>query len=144
MSTNAGQTRSVTETFDEGLRYFMGQGNLNTALAQLGADLDRHHIDYVVIGAVALLAYGYPRFTEDIDIVMTPAALGHFQRELVGLGYKPAFSGAKKTFRSSSSLTSKRDYSRDSYLQEIGVGRISGQFRCSGMDRRSGIQRSGF
>ena len=31
----------------------------------------RHGIDYMVIGAVALMAHGYPRFTEDIDLVMT-------------------------------------------------------------------------
>jgi hypothetical protein len=44
----------------------MGQGSLNNALAQLAADLERHAIDYMVIGAVALMAHGYPRFTEDI------------------------------------------------------------------------------
>ena len=93
-------TRSVHEVYAEGLRYFMGQGNLNSALARLGADLERHGIDYIVIGAVALLAYGYPRFTEDIDLVLTPEGLEAFHRELIGLGYAPAFSGARKRLRS--------------------------------------------
>ncbi len=64
--------RSVHDMYAEGLRYFMGQGDLHGALAQLASDLKRQEIDYMVIGAVALLAYGYPRFTEDINLVMSP------------------------------------------------------------------------
>ncbi len=93
------ESRSIHELYAEGLRYFMGQGNLNSALAQLSADLERHGIDYMVIGAVALMAYGYPRFTEDIDLVMTAEGLETFHRELVGLGYVPAFQGSRKKLR---------------------------------------------
>ena len=79
----------------------MGEGRLNNALAQVTSDLKEHGIDYMVIGAVALMAHGYPRFTEDIDLVLTPAGLEAFHRELIGLGYRPAFPGAKKRLRSS-------------------------------------------
>lgn len=78
----------------------MGQGSLNNTLTQLTGDLKEHGIDYMVIGAVALLAHGYPRFTEDIDLVLTPAGLAVFHRELIGMGYVPAFAGAKKRLRS--------------------------------------------
>src|SRR5437764_6958528 len=78
----------------------MGRGGLNNALAQLCADLEQHGIDYMVIGAVALLAYGYPRFTEDIDLVLTKEGLEAFHRELIGLSDAPAFQGAKKRLRS--------------------------------------------
>jgi hypothetical protein len=44
--------------YAEGQRYFMGEGKLNNALTRLIADLKEHDIDYVVIGAIALLAYG--------------------------------------------------------------------------------------
>ncbi|HXM36665.1 MAG TPA: hypothetical protein VN920_15830, partial [Pyrinomonadaceae bacterium] len=91
---------SVVDLYAEGQRYFMGQGTLNNTLARLAADLKEHGIDYMVIGAVALLAHGYPRFTEDIDIVLTPEGLARFHRELIGLGYVPAFSGARKRLRS--------------------------------------------
>lgn len=94
---NAG---SVLDAYAEGLRYFMGEGTLNTALAQVADDLKRHGIDYMVIGAVAMLAHGYPRFTEDIDLVLTAEGLETFHRELVGLGYLPAFEGARKRLRS--------------------------------------------
>ena len=97
---NLRQDRSIPEIYAEGLRYFMGEGTLNKTLARLSTDLDERGIDYVVIGAVALLAHGYPRFTEDIDLVMTREGLEKFHDELVGLGYVPSFPGAKKRFRS--------------------------------------------
>lgn len=99
-STNLERERSIPEIYAEGLRYFMGEGTVNKTLARLSRDLDEHGIDYIVIGAVALLAHGYPRFTEDIDLVMTADGLQKFHKELVGLGYAPAFPGAKKRPRS--------------------------------------------
>ena len=92
--------RSVPEAYAEGQRYFMGEGTINKTLTRLASDLEQRGIDYMVIGAIALLAHGYPRFTEDIDLVMTSEGLQKFHDELVGLGYTPAFSGAKKRLRS--------------------------------------------
>ena len=100
MSSSASNPRSVQETYAEGLRYFMGQGKLNNTLAQVAADLKQYGIDYMVIGAVALMAYGYPRFTEDIDLVLTPEGLEAFHQNLIGLGYAPAFQGARERLRS--------------------------------------------
>jgi len=91
---------TVSEIYAEGLRYFMGEGTLNKTLARLSSHLDERGIDYMVIGAVALLAHGYPRFTEDIDLVMTPKGLRKFHEELIGLRYAPALPGAKKRIRS--------------------------------------------
>ncbi len=93
-------SRSVAEIYSEGQRYFMGVGKLNNALTRLVADLEAHQIDYVVIGAVALMAYGYPRFTEDIDLILNSNGFDRFHRELVGLDYSPAFDGAGKRLRS--------------------------------------------
>jgi hypothetical protein len=94
------ETLSVLNTYAEGQRYFMGEGQLNNALARLVADLKEHDIDYLVIGAVALMAYGYPRFTEDIDLILDSNGIERFHLELVGLGYSPAFQGARKRLRS--------------------------------------------
>ena len=94
------QGKSVIDLYAEAQRYFMGQGTLNNTLAQLSSDLKESGIDYMVIGAIALLAHGYPRFTEDIDLVMTPEGLDVFHRELIGLGDAPAFPGARKRLRS--------------------------------------------
>jgi hypothetical protein len=90
----------VADIYAEGLRYFMGEGTLNKTLARLSTDLEEHGINYAVIGAVALLAHGYPRFTEDIDLVMTAEGLEKFHAELIGLGYVPAFPGARKRLKS--------------------------------------------
>jgi hypothetical protein len=98
--TNLERERSVPEIYAEGLRYFMGEGTLNKTLSRLTNDLDQRGIDYMVIDAIALLAHGYPRFTEDIDLVMTSEGLKKFHDELVGLGYAPAFPGAQKRLRS--------------------------------------------
>ncbi|MBN1568012.1 MAG: hypothetical protein JXA73_09210 [Acidobacteria bacterium] len=48
---------------------------------------------------MALVAYGYRRFTEDIAILMTPEALQVFRECLLGRGYLPAFTGATGSFR---------------------------------------------
>jgi len=93
---------SVSDIYAEGLRYFMGEGVINKTLSRLSRDLDENGIDYAVIGAVALLAHGYPRFTEDIDLVLTPEGLNALHQKLIGLGYVPAFPGARKRLRSSS------------------------------------------
>jgi hypothetical protein len=99
------EPHSVLDSYAEGQRYFMGKGKLNNALARLVADLNEHEIDYVVIGAIALMAYGYPRFTEDIDLILDSEGLDRFHRELVGLGYSPAFQGARKRLRATSDGT---------------------------------------
>jgi len=90
---------SPRAAYAEALRFFNGHGMLNDALSRLVADLDRKNIDYVVIGAIALNQHGFQRLTIDIDLVMTSEGLDRFRNELVGLGYRPAFEGAKKKFR---------------------------------------------
>lgn len=90
---------SPTEAYEEGLKFFMGKSLLNNALVRVAADLEEHDIDYLVIGAIALNQHGYRRFTEDIDLLMTKEGLQKFRNELVGLGYRLAFEGSMKKFR---------------------------------------------
>jgi len=61
--------------------------------------LDAEGIPYALLGGLALAEHGYPRLTEDIDLLLTPSGLERFRQRLVGRGYRPAFSGAEKTFR---------------------------------------------
>ena len=90
---------SPVRAYQEGLRFFMGEGILNETLRRVVRDLESRGIEYSLIGAVALNNYGYRRFTEDIDLLLTREGLEKFQNELVGLGYRPAFEGATKKFR---------------------------------------------
>lgn len=91
--------RKPSDAYQEGLRFFRGEGLMNQTLKQLAADLDARQIAYAVIGAVALNQHGYQRFTSDIDILLTSAGLERFRAELVGRGYRPAFEGATRKFR---------------------------------------------
>ena len=90
---------SPISAYDEGLRFFMGEGILNETLRRVTKDLENHQIAYSVIGAVALNQHGYRRFTEHIDLLLTKEGLEKFKKELVGRGYRPAFEGAVKKFR---------------------------------------------
>lgn len=85
--------------YAEGLSFFSGTGMVNDTLKRLAADLDNAGISYAVIGAIALNNHGYRRFTEDIDLLITREGLEKFRSSLVGLGYRPAFEGAIKKFR---------------------------------------------
>jgi hypothetical protein len=83
----------------EASAYFAGAGRLHDALRRLVQRLDAEDIPYALLGGLALAEHGYPRLTEDIDVLMTPSGLERFCQRFVGRGYRPAFSGAKKTFR---------------------------------------------
>ncbi len=90
---------SPTAAYSEALRFFNGNGMLNDALLRLVRDLERHSIDYAIIGAVALNQHGFQRLTVDIDLLLSVEGLERFREKLVGLGYRPAFEGARKNFR---------------------------------------------
>src|SRR5258707_7166706 len=91
---------SPTAAYSEALRFFNGNGMLNDALLRLVRDLERQSIDYAIIGAVALNQHGFQRLTVDIDLLLSVEGLERFREKLVGLGYRPAFEGARKKFRS--------------------------------------------
>ena len=69
----------MSEVYAEARRYFMGEGTLNKTLARLANDLDHRGIDYLVIGGMAMLAHGYRRFTESIDLLITGEGYEKFQ-----------------------------------------------------------------
>jgi hypothetical protein len=85
--------------YTEALNLSMGTGMLLSAVRQLAQDLDREHIDYTVIGALALNLHGYSRLTTDIDLLMSEEGLERFRERLVGRGYRLNFEGAKRSFR---------------------------------------------
>jgi hypothetical protein len=109
---------SPTEAYAEGLRFFVGKSLLNNALQRVASDLEAHGIDYNVIGAIALNQHGYRRFTEDIDLLLTKEGLERFRGELIDLGYRPAFEGSTKKFRTTAEnvpveITTAGDYPGD-------------------------------
>lgn len=87
----------------EASAYFAGGGQLRSTLQRLTQRLDDEGISYALLGGLALAELGYPRLTEDIDLLLTPSSLEQFHQQLVGRGYRPAFSRAEKTFRDTES-----------------------------------------
>lgn len=83
----------------EASAYFAGEGRLRGTLRRLTQRLDAEEIPYALLGGLALAEHGYPRLTEDIDLLLTPSGLERFRQRLVGRGYRPAFQGAQKSFR---------------------------------------------
>jgi hypothetical protein len=87
----------------EASAYFAGKGKLRSALRRLVQRLDEEEIPYALLDGLALAGHGYPQLTEDIDLLLTPTGLERFRERLVRWGYRPAFSGATKTFREAES-----------------------------------------
>lgn len=83
--------------------FFMNKGVVYETMRRLARRLEEENIDYAVIGAMALAAHGYARFTLDIDILLTSEGLRTFHERLIGRGYVLAFTGAQKTFRDADS-----------------------------------------
>jgi hypothetical protein len=79
--------------------------------------LNRHNIDYCVIGGNALSAHGFERQTEDIDVLVRKGDLEKFQN-LLGLGYVRRFPHATTKF------TLKKGY--DVPIDVIEEGEIPG------------------
>jgi hypothetical protein len=87
------------EMLREASAYFAGEGRLHGTLRRLAQRLDAEGITYALLGGLALAEHGYPRLTEDVDLLLTPTGLERFRQRLVGRGYRRAFAGAEKTFR---------------------------------------------
>jgi len=99
MTTYPLPSDQLWHSLKEGNQFFQHEGDIYETLRQLVDELDENALDYALIGGLALVAHGYRRFTEDVDVLMTPEALQIFRERLIGRGYLPAFSGATKTFR---------------------------------------------
>lgn len=79
----------------EASRFFSGESSVQEALARITRRLDELQIPYVVVGGLALFHHGYRRFTEDVDILVTPEGLREIHRQLSGRGYLAPFEGSR-------------------------------------------------
>jgi hypothetical protein len=66
---------------------------------KLGVLLDKHKINYAIVGGFALNIHGFKRQTTDVDLLMSKDDLQLFQEKIVFNGFAPRFRGAKKSFR---------------------------------------------
>ena len=87
--------RDVRWAFMEGSMHFEKESAVHKTLARIARRLDELGIPYAVVGGMALFYHGYRRFTEDVDLLVTPEGLREIHNRLEGLGYLPAFTGSK-------------------------------------------------
>lgn len=88
-------TSNLRWAMDEGDRFFQGKGGAKDALLRIAKQLNELQIPYAVAGGMALNAHGYRRFTEDVDILVTPEDLDRIHELLEGRGYLRPFSRSK-------------------------------------------------
>jgi hypothetical protein len=75
--------------------YFEGQGGVHKTLQKITARLRELGVPYAVVGGLALFHHGFRRFTEDVDLLVTPDGLKLIHDRLDGLGYLPPFAKSK-------------------------------------------------
>lgn len=71
---------------DEGSRHFEEKSAVHATLRRICKRLNEMEIPYAVVGGMALFKYGYRRFTEGVDILVTRESLIRIHKELDGLG----------------------------------------------------------
>ena len=80
----------------EGSMHFEKGNAVHKALRKITKRLDELGIPYAVAGAMAMFFHGYRRFSDDVDILVSPEGLQEIHRQLEGLGYLPPFEGSKQ------------------------------------------------
>jgi hypothetical protein len=88
-------SQDLSWAMDEGSRHFDEKSAVHETLRRICQRLNAMEIPYAVVGGMALFKYGYRRFTEDVDILVTRDSLKKIHKELDGLGYRPLFTGSK-------------------------------------------------
>jgi hypothetical protein len=88
-------SQSISYVLDEGGRLFVGTSEVNKTLRRITKRLDELGIPYAVAGGMAMIAHGYIRFTDDVDILVTREDLHRLHDEVDGRGWVRPFSGSK-------------------------------------------------
>ncbi len=91
------------EQLDQNLRWALKEGSMHfekesavhKTLDRITRRLDDLGIPYAVVGGMAMFYHGFRRFTEDVDLLVTPEDLKTIHSRLEGLGYVPPFAGSK-------------------------------------------------
>ena len=89
-----------------------GTTEVNPDFADMVACLVEHEVDFLVVGAYALAAHGFPRATGDIDLLVRPTAANaeRVLRALAAFGAPVAAHGV-----------STRDFEQPDHVYQIGL-----------------------
>lgn len=89
------QARALVEGIAFAERFFMGESEVQKALAKVCATLDADGIPYALAGAMALNTWGYRRVTTNVDLLLTREGLESFKQRRLGRGQVERFPGSK-------------------------------------------------
>jgi hypothetical protein len=87
--------RRTNALLAEAEAYFMGEGGVHNAAAELAKRLADAGIDYAIAGAIALGEHGFKRLTVDVDVLIRREGLDRFKAEWLGPGYVNVRPGGK-------------------------------------------------
>ncbi len=87
--------RDLNWALREGSMHFEEKNAVHKTLRKIAHRLEDLDIPYAIVGGMAMFFHGYRRFTEDVDILVTPEGLKALHRQLEGLGYVPPYAGSK-------------------------------------------------
>jgi hypothetical protein len=75
--------------------HFSERSEVQITLRRLARDLDALGIPYAVVGAMAMYAHKFERFTIDVDLIVDRDGLKRLHEALDGRGYLPPFEASK-------------------------------------------------
>jgi hypothetical protein len=75
----------------EACRFFIRNDNVYESLRRITQRLEELNIPYAVAGGMALVAHGYDRTTDGVNILVSQFGLERIHKELEGLGYVQSF-----------------------------------------------------
>jgi hypothetical protein len=76
-----------TWAVQEGGWHFEYASWVHEPMRRVARRLEAIGVDYAVVGAMARFLHGYRRFTEDVNLLVTPAGLATIHAKLIGDGY---------------------------------------------------------
>lgn len=85
----ANARRGGTSALREVSRFFAEADAVYESLRQIAERLERLHVSYAVVGGMALVAHGYRRTTEDVNVLVTPEGLRTIHESLIEPDYRP-------------------------------------------------------
>jgi hypothetical protein len=88
-------SQNIEWALREGSMHFEEKSAVHSALEEIARRLDELEIPYAIADDMALFAHGLRRFTEDVDVLVTPDGLRALHTALEGKGYVPPFTGSK-------------------------------------------------
>jgi hypothetical protein len=91
--------RSSDEILQLASDFFMKKDDVHLTMQRVTERLREENIPYAVIGGMAIGLHGFLRVTKDVDLLTTKEGLERIHARVVGLGFVPAFPGARKRLR---------------------------------------------